>query len=98
MLFVFSIRVLFAYILEHVGTCGKFELVTNVSHTSAEVCIKRSHIFQMIRGMVGNIEVPFSNGARICDPRKLLPSNFLPCCMFYRFTRGLILIEITATS
>lgn len=66
---------LFAYIYSGTCTRGKFGLVTNVSHTLAEVCIKCSHIFQMIRG-IGNTEVPFSNGIRICDPWKLLSSNF----------------------
>lgn len=85
---LFSTHILFLYtVLEH----GRFELVTNVSHTLAEVCIKCSHIFQMIRMILEIQKYHFRTGLEFVILENCYP-RILPCYICSILTTGLILI------
>lgn len=83
--YTYSIRLYI--VLEH----GRFELVTNVSHTLAEVCIKCSHIFQMIRMILEIQKYHFRTGLEFVILENCYP-RILPCYICSILTTGLILI------
>lgn len=87
MLFVFFPHIFYSLI----HRSGRFELVTNVSHTLAEVCIKCSHIFQMIRMILEIQKYHFRTGLEFVILENCYP-RILPCYICSILTTGLILI------